>query len=132
MPGQEPSGHLDMHSDYLPYGASGGGGQGGTYLFANLAELDRLIAKWEAVLTRILQTGGNIQMAAEWVLPPADDDPSVRQAKALTSSLDAAAEHNKRMFEYASGYIDKLNFTRAQYAADDQAAVDHLRDADGA
>lgn len=132
MPSQEPSGHLDRHSDYLPYGTSGGGGQGGTYLFANLAELDRLIAKWEAVRTRISVTGNNIGMAAEWVRPPADDDSSVRQAKALASSLNAAVEHNKKMFEYASGYIDKLNVTRAQYAADDQAGVGHLRNANGA
>lgn len=53
MPEHQPQGQGDDTSIYMPYGASGGGGAGGQYVFANVEEIDSIITDLEAVKTEI-------------------------------------------------------------------------------
>jgi hypothetical protein len=102
------------------------GGGDGRYVFADLAELDSIIAKWEAVRDRIRDNGRKIIEARDAVTPPADNAPSRIQADVLANSLDTGHQHNLAMFDYANSYIQKLQASRARYAADDQASADNI------
>ncbi|MFL6143206.1 MAG: hypothetical protein ACJ72N_15250 [Labedaea sp.] len=98
---------------------SGGGGAGGQYVFASLAELDGLITDWEALRDRIRDRDVKFRRAISLIAPPADDLMSRLQAKGVVGSLVKAQAHNLAMFTYADGYVTKLKAAHAQYAAID-------------
>lgn len=128
---REPADANGKPSIYMPYGASGGGGAGGNYVFTDLAHLDSIIGKWETVHQGIARDGQKIERAAEHVGPPADDDPSVNQATTAQESLRVGWEHNQRMLDYAESYIDRLRATRAEYSGTEQGNTDRFRNVDG-
>lgn len=124
MPEQESPGKLAKPS-YPPYGASGG--QGGDYVFTDLDHIDRLITKWRTIRDDTGADGDAIGRAIREIVPPADDEPSVNQAKAAGASLNEAQRHNQAMVDYIDGYLAKLEAARAQYAATEQDNTDQLR-----
>lgn len=108
---------------------SGGGGAGGQYVFASLAELDGIIAEWEALRDRIRGRGAMLSRAITMVEPPADDLMSKLQANTAAHSLERAQEHRQAMEDYATSYVEKLQAARARYAAMESNSAAQLRQA---
>jgi hypothetical protein len=108
---------------------SGGGGAGGQYVFASLAELDGVIAEWEALRDRIRGRGAMLSRAVSVIEPPADDLMSRLQANTAARSLERAQEHRQAMEDYATGYVEKLRAARTQYSATDSNNAAQLRQA---
>lgn len=111
--------------------AAGGGGRGGQFMFASIAELDAVIAQWETEYNAIRADGDTIDQAAGLVEPPAQDGMSVGQADATRQSLIKLKEHNLAMLGYAEEYIKKLKASRASMVNTDQGNEAQLRNADG-
>jgi len=111
--------------------AVGGGGAGGSYVFADLAELDGLIAEWTTIRNGVQADGRRLIRAIRLIEPPAKDLMSQFQASALKESLTKAQKHNAAMAAYANSYIEKLRAARAQYAAGDEQNAEQLRRVDG-
>jgi hypothetical protein len=109
---------------------AGGGGTGGQFMFASIAELDAVIAQWEKELEAIRADGITIDEAAGFVEPPAQDGMSVGQADATRQSLIKLREHNTAMRGYAEEYIKKLKASRASMTNTDQGNEAQLRNAD--
>ncbi|HEX6359725.1 PE domain-containing protein [Actinophytocola sp.] len=130
MPSRDPQGESPKKSIYMPYGASGGGGQGGNYVFTDLAHLDNIITKWTKIRDDIRDDGIYIGDAIRYIVPPADDGPSLAQAKAARESLVNGQAHNAAMYDYADRIIQKLQTTREQYATTEETNTDTLRNAD--
>jgi hypothetical protein len=128
MPEQTPQ-DGPTPSIYLPYGASGGGGEG-DYVFTDLSHLDRIITRWTSLRDDIYADGQDIGAAVDQIVPPANDDPSVTQAKAARASLIKGQQHNRAMFDFANGYAAKLAAARTRYAATEDGNVDRLRNVD--
>lgn len=105
---------------------SGGGGAGGQYVFANLEELDGIIAEFEALHARIKDRGVRLQRAIGMITPPAEDVMSRLQAGAAVQSLWKADEHRGAMEAYAATMIEKLRAARAEYAATDADNADQV------
>lgn len=124
MPGQEPQSGEPAGSIYMPYGASGGGGQGGSFVFADLDHLDSIITRWSSLRDDIDGDGYDIDEAVRKIVPPAEDEPSVVQANAARASLLKGRQHNAAMFNYVNGFIEKLRATRAQYADSEEHNAD--------
>ena len=110
--------------------AAGGGGTGGQFMFASMAELDGVIAQWETELEAIRTDGLTIDQAAGLVEPPAQDGMSVGQADATRQSLIKLREHNTAMRGYAEEYIKKLKASRASMTNTDQGSEAQIRNAD--
>ena len=104
-----------------------GGGGGGQFVFADLAELDSVTAQWRAERERVQQDGQKLTEALALCNPPADDMMSHFQASSLKNSLSAALEHNKAMFDYADGYVQKLEASRASMATTEHDNTAKLR-----
>jgi hypothetical protein len=126
VPGQTPQGEPQKNI-YLPAGASGGGGAGGTYVFTDLEHLDRIIGRWKSLRDDILSDILTVSEAVRILLPPAEDTPSVRQVRAASESLTKGQEHGQAMADYAARFIAKLEATRAQYATTEQNNTDAIR-----
>lgn len=109
---------------------SGGGGAGGRYLFASLAELDEIIEEWKALRSRIERRGNKLAQASRLIEPPAEDVMSRLQAGAAFASLQKAEAHRKAMEAYAADYVERLQAARAEYAASDAAGAAAVRCAD--
>lgn len=109
---------------------SGGGGSGGNYVFANLAELDAIITQWAEMRDAIQADGVRLAQAQTLIRPPAHDTMSERQPAAVNRSLDKALAHNATMRAYASSYIEKLSAARERYLSDDDASAARMRAAD--
>jgi hypothetical protein len=107
-----------------------GGGGGGQFVFADLAELKSVTDQWKAERDRIVSDGKNINRAIELCTPPAGDLMSKYQANALKESLTQAFNHNQAMFQYADGYVRKLEVSQESMAATEQDNVTRLRTSD--
>lgn len=110
---------------------AGGGGQGGQFMFASLADLDSVITQWETELEAIQKDGVAVNQAALNVGPPAEDGMSRGQAKATRDSLLKLKLHNDAMRDYAVEYIKKLKASRATMANTEQGNVAQIRSVDG-
>lgn len=106
---------------------SGGGGEGGQFMFANLAELDAVIAAWREEVASIAADRRQIEITREIVDRPAGDTMSVYQTQATRHSLGALSVHNEEMLSYADAYLKKLTQTRQQMQNDEDAGVASMR-----
>jgi hypothetical protein len=106
---------------------SGGGGTGGQYMFASLAELDGIITAWETLRDRIGAREEKFRRAISLISPPAEDIMSRLQAQTTLQSLKKAQEHNQAMYTYADGYVTKLKTSRSQYASNERGSAALLR-----
>ena len=114
----------------MPGGASGGGGAGGSYVFADLDHLDRIIGRWRSIRDDIINDNFIVSNVLRVIMSPADDNPSVTQARAASTSLSSGQVHNQAMVDYANGFIEKLEATRAQYAAAENNSTEAMQNAD--
>jgi len=105
---------------------SGGGGDG-TYVFADLTELDHIIAALSSIREAVESDRDALRNAQLTVRPPAADEMSKRQSRALLDSLTAARSHNEAMWRYVDAYIEKLASARHRYASDDHVVTTRLR-----
>lgn len=101
---------------------SGGGGEGGTYMFANLDELDSVIKTWEGEIRAIADDQHQIRGAGDAINQPAKDAMSALQAESARKSLNVMWEHNRQMQVYAETYLVKLQKARKQMAATEDSA----------
>lgn len=108
-----------------------GSSAGGSYMFADLAELDDVIARWTNVRDGVQADGRKLLQAQQLIQPPAQDFMSRLQPLAMSNSLDKALEHNAAMAAYAEAYVQKLQAARAQYAVEDEESVERMRHVDG-
>jgi hypothetical protein len=124
VPGQTPQGE-QRPSIYLPAEADEPVGRGGTYVFTDLEHLDRIIGRWKALHEDLLSDSYVVGEAMRTLVAPAEDSPSVTQAEAVGVSLGSGQDHNQAMANYARAFIEKLEATRAEYAAteDDNTRV---------
>lgn len=106
-----------------------GGGGAGTYLFADLAELDSVTTQWRAERDKIQDRDAKINQAIFLVAPPAEDMMSQGQANAFKNSLQKLQEHNQALFDYARGYVLKLEAVRASYAAMEDTSTTRIKSA---
>ncbi|MPZ84080.1 MAG: hypothetical protein GEV28_28270 [Actinophytocola sp.] len=131
MPERQPSGHGDDTSSYVPYGASGGGGAGGQYVFANLEEIDGIITDLEAIKNDIRDDERYFRQAIRLATRPAEDMMSNGQVEAYHASLRKGWQHNKAVAAYAENQLAKLRAARQTYVDTDSGAADRLRNIDG-
>jgi hypothetical protein len=113
-------------SDGQPHEA-GGGGSGGEFMFANLAELDGVITKWVEERDGILADRDAIADAFYMIAEPAGDMMSRGQTSASRDSLASMYQHSDAMLKYAEGYIEKLNASREQMAIMEDGAHTRMR-----
>lgn len=106
---------------------SGGGGTGGQFMFADLEELDAVIARWEDEREGILADRANIRDTFHANAAPAGDVMSNVQFSASQASLANMYQHNNAMLRYAENYIAKLRASREQMATMDEGARANLR-----
>ncbi len=130
MPGQTPQGQEPQQSIYMPGDASGGGGAGGAYVFTDLDHLDRVIGRWRSIRDDIHTDNQMVSEVLRVINPPAEDNPSVTQARAASESLASGRAHNQAMVDYANGFIEKLEATRAAYAATEDNTTEAMRNVD--
>jgi hypothetical protein len=98
---------------------AGGGGTGGQFMFANVAELDSVISQWKDQREAIYADGVKIRQAMDVIVAPAGDAMSGGMANSATTSLDVLFRHNQEMRKYADAYIQKLEASRMSMANTD-------------
>jgi mevalonate kinase len=104
------------------------GGEGaGTYVFADLAELDLVASQWRAEREKIQKRDEKILDAIHLIAPPAEDLMSTGQAEAFRSSLEKLKDHNQALLDYANGYIDKLAEVRDSYTASEDTNTARMK-----
>lgn len=106
------------------------GGEG-KYVFADLDELDGVIAEWAGLHNRIKKHGIKLSQAVSLISAPARDQVSQVHATYTQESLTKAVVHNDAMRQFARSYLDKLTAARAQYAESESQAVANLRQTSG-
>jgi hypothetical protein len=109
---------------------SGGGGTGGQYVFANLGELDGIVAELETLRDDIGNDGDKLKQAQFLIEPPGEDIMSRLEASTTVRSLGKAIEHNMAMRAYADAEIAKMHAARAAYAHTDDEGAMRLRHVD--
>lgn len=130
MPELPLHGHGDDTSIYKPYGASGGGGASGQYVFANIEEIDSIITNLEAELADILDDERDFEQAISLATPPADDVMSVGQVNAYVAALHKGWLHNQAVAAYADNQLAKLRAARQEYVDTDSNAAEQQRNVD--
>jgi len=113
------------------YVVESGGDKGGNYVFADLAELDGIIAEWVNIRDGVESDRHKLEQAQQMIKPPAKDLMSQLQPGAVRESLGKAIKHNKAMWTYADGYVQRLQAAREQYVAAEEENVARLRGVDG-
>jgi hypothetical protein len=106
---------------------AGGGGQGGQFMFADVAELDSVIKQWEDERDGIKADRQTISDAYYSINEPASDVMSRAQASASRDSLANMYQHSDAMLRYAENYIAKLKASRQQMAVQEEGARDNFR-----
>lgn len=85
------------------------------------------ITEWEQVRDAISVDMQNLRAAATTILPPSDDQPANNQVEATRTSINAAIEHNGKMYTYAQAYIDALRRSNGTYVEHEEATVHNLK-----
>lgn len=109
---------------------SGGSGKGGDYVFADLAELDGIIAEWISIRDGVFSDRDKLEQGRRMITPPAKDLMSQMQPSAVRESLGKAIRHNQAMWTYADGYVKRLQAAREQYVAAEEENAARLRGVD--
>jgi hypothetical protein len=117
---------------YMPYGASGGGGADGQYVFTNLDEIDSIVTDLEAIKNEIRDEDRDFDQAIVLATPPAEDIMSVGQVDAYVAALQEGREHNKAVAAYAENQLIKLRAARQAYIESDFSAAERLQNVAGA
>ncbi|WP_158880629.1 hypothetical protein [Amycolatopsis anabasis] len=73
------------------------------------------ITEWEQLRSAIESDALKLQTAANVVKPPSGDMPAHQQVEATRSSILAALDHNRKMWQYAQAYIDALRKSNGTY-----------------
>jgi hypothetical protein len=106
---------------------AGGGGTGGQFMFADLAELDGVITEWETERDGIEADRDAIDVAMGLIAEPAGDMMSAGLTSTSKQSLEAMKNHSGAMLDYANEYLNKLYASRQQMAIMEDGAVAHMR-----
>jgi hypothetical protein len=106
---------------------AGGGGTGGQFMFANLAELDGVIAAWQRECDGIRADGLAIEEAMKTVARPAQDLMSIGMTSTSKTSLAAMKSHCDAMLTYTEEYLAKLRASRTQMATTEDGALARVR-----
>ncbi|MGH3861208.1 hypothetical protein [Actinokineospora sp.] len=72
----------------------GGGGAGGHYAIASVADLDGLIARWEQRRDKIDDNGKTLDRIIRLIEPPAGDQPSRTQGRRLLRGCGGDLRHS--------------------------------------
>ncbi len=104
----------------------------GRFVFADLDELDLIIADLETLRVDIATDEQEFLYAIDTANPPARDDMSQLQADAYRESLKRAHRHNASMLTYVVDQLEKLQAARHAYANADADAEDRFLDAERA
>lgn len=107
----------------------GAGGSGGQYVFADLAEIDGIIADLEELTTGIHSEDEAYAQAIRLAAPPAEDYLSVEQANAYVAALEKGRSHSRAMAGYADDMLAELRAARQAYADSDATSAAQLRNA---
>lgn len=110
-----------------PEHESGGGGAGGQFMFADVAELDAVVTQWNTQRDEIQADQDKIIAAYHDIAEPAGDEMSQGQADASRKSLLNMWKHNFQMLQYADNYIQKLGLARGDMVAQDEDAETVMR-----
>lgn len=122
---EQPSRDNGTTPPYLQYGSGGGDGQ---YVFADLEQLDGIIAALDAELCEMREDDRLFQQAISLIDAPAADHMSVAQVKAYRSSLRIGWRNHKEMVDYVENQFVKLRAARQAYEDSDTVAAERLRD----
>jgi hypothetical protein len=106
---------------------SGGGGRGGQFMFASLAELDSVIATWRREIDAMVDDRRRIRATMGAANRPAADAMSTYHTGAVKQTLAAMDVHSEQLLQYAQGYLRKLEQTRQQMQANEDAAESSMR-----
>ena len=99
----------------------------GSYVFADLDELDAIIAEWAALRDRVRKRGNRLLHAIGLITSPAEDTVSSQHTLRTKASLENALTHNDAMRLWAQAHIDKLRAARAQYGDTETQAATIIR-----
>jgi len=102
-------------SIYVQSGTSGGGSAGGQYVFADLTELDAIIATLQTEIDDITGDDWYFLKAIREANAPADDLMSNGQVNAYRAALEKGRQHNKAVLAYAENQLTKLQAARQSY-----------------
>ncbi|HEV7651416.1 MAG TPA: hypothetical protein VGP26_24965 [Actinophytocola sp.] len=111
----------------MPYAPdTGGGGAGGSYMFASLEEIDGVIQQWQDLVDDIEADQRNIKSAGIEANTPAGDPVSGNNYNASSKVVMAMQKHNETLLEYAIGYVKKLQDCRTQISTTEQGNQDKM------
>ena len=99
--------------------ADGGGGSG-SYMFANLAELDGVIQQWQNLVDELEADTKQVDSAVRQLARPAGDHVSDTNFSQSTEVLHAMRKHNEMLGAYAAHYVAKLKQCRTQMTTTEQ------------
>lgn len=105
---------------------TGGGGAGGSYMFASLDELDGVIAQWQDLVDDIKADQGNIESAVMQANWPAGDSVSDQNYRQSSDVVQAMRKHNEKLLVYAEHYLVKLKECRTQMSTTEQGNQDKM------
>jgi hypothetical protein len=105
---------------------TGGGGEGGSYMFASIEELDGVIRQWQDLVDDIIADQHNIKSAGNEANSPAGDPVSGNNYDASSKVVMAMQKHNETLLEYAIGYVRKLKLCRGQTSTTEQGNQDKM------
>lgn len=127
MPEELPPGHHSGSEVFSVHDSANG--SGGQYVFADLAEIDGIIAELEALVAEVQAEDETYARAIGLAVPPAEDFLSVEQADAYVAALEKGRTHNKAMSTYADDLLADLRAARQAYADGDATSAAQLRSA---
>jgi hypothetical protein len=105
---------------------TGGGGAGGSYMFASLEELDGVIQQWQDLVDDIKDDQGNIESAVNQANRPAGDDVSSENYDRSSDVVTQMRKHNEQLLVYAEHYLVKLKECRVQMGTTEQGNQDKM------
>lgn len=107
------------------------GDSSGQYMFANLQELDGIIAHWHTEGDNIQADGKSIAYGEAGAGTRLLDAITREYLSTLDGAFGALIQHNGKMYEYNTGYATKLAECRQSMSGMDQSNVGRLRGVGG-
>lgn len=103
------------------------GGGSGSYMFANLEELDGVIRQWQNLVDELEADTKRVDSAVQQIARPAGDHVSEGNYNQSTDVLRAMRKHNEMLGSYAQHYVVKLKECRAQMSTTEQGNQTKMR-----